>query len=248
MPVEDAGELARLRDALNDARRQGERDRATIEALRAAAGEQRRETQHQVRNILSVVRSIARRTAAEGETAEEYRARLESRLASFTRLQALILRDPPGGVDLYTLVSDELLTFRLGIGAQACVEGPDVRLQPKPASVLGLAFHELACVTIDGDLGEAGAHLDVNWRVEVNGGGSSYLRIQWTQTGRGADAGPGPNSAFDREFLEQAVNYELGGDVRLDVTHDGLTCRFRLPIESVVLQDGDGDQIPREAP
>lgn len=114
-------ELDRLRGALDEAERRNRHERATVEVLRAELGEYRREAQHQVRNILSVVRSIARRTAEEGETAEDYRARLDGRLGSFTRLQGHFLQNPTGGVDLCALVADELLAFGVGAGRRtAC--------------------------------------------------------------------------------------------------------------------------------
>lgn len=236
MTPQDGGELERLRGALEEAKRDGERDRATIEALRDAADEQRRETQHQVRNILSVVHAIARRTVAADETAEDYQARLESRLSSFTRLQNHILRNSFGGVDLWELISDELLAFGAGVGAKARIEGADTCLQPKPASVLGLAFHELACMSVDsGGMTGGAAHIDVRWHTEANGGGDDSLVIEWVETGWEAGSNQQSVSAFGRKFLEQAIAYELGGEVQLDVSEHGLACSLRLPRIGIVV-------------
>src|SRR5205085_4037190 len=58
------------------------------------------ELQHRVRNTLSVVRSIARRSAETSSTVEEYAAHLDGRLNAFARTQALATRDPEGGLDL----------------------------------------------------------------------------------------------------------------------------------------------------
>lgn len=58
------------------------------------------ELQHRVRNTLSVVRSIARRSAKSSSTVEEYAAHVDGRLNAFARTQALVTRDPEGGVDL----------------------------------------------------------------------------------------------------------------------------------------------------
>ena len=235
MALSDIDDPERLRAALNEAVRQGERDRATIGALQATVDEARREAQHQVRNILSVVRSIARRTVEDGATAEDYLARFDSRLASFTRLQNYILRDPSGGVDLGTLISDELLAFGIGLGAEVHMEGVDVCVRPKPASILGLAFHELACLAIGSHSSGADPRIVVRWRVETDGIGAGQLRIEWAESGPPADAALEPDAAFGREFLEQAVSYELGGDVRLDAADGTLLCRFRIPVEDVIL-------------
>lgn len=235
MATSEAAALRQLRHALDEANRRHEQDRAIIAMLRGAIDRNRRETQHQVRNIFSVIRSIVRRTAVEGETIEAFQARLDGRLASFARLQGHILRNPPGGIDLATLVSDELLAFGIGLGARAHVDGADVRLFPKAASVLGLAFHELACMAIGGG-GHVGsdARIDVEWRMEPDAGEGGRLSIEWADSRRDADTRAEPDAAFGREFLEQAVSYELGGDVQLNAAQGGLICRFRIPAENVV--------------
>lgn len=234
--ADDDSELERLRRGLAEAQRQSERDGATIDGLRRLLDDQRREAEHQVRNILAIVRSLARRTVAEGETAEDYQSRLDSRLASFTRLQAHILRNPPRGVDLCTLISDELLTFRIVEGAQLRIDGADLSLRPRPASVLGLAFHELACMAVDGsESAGADVGVEVSWRTEPGADGPRDLHIVWDQTGQATQAHDQPSFIFGREFLERAVTYELGGEVRLDTSPDRLTCRFRLPAEGLVV-------------
>jgi two-component sensor histidine kinase len=102
-------ELARPRDAGQAGERQRTRDRAVIAPLQAELGNHRRETRHRILDILSIMRAIARRPAEEGETAELYPARLDSRLASFANLQGQLARMPRGGIDLYTMIDGELL-------------------------------------------------------------------------------------------------------------------------------------------
>ena len=56
------------------------------------------EFQHRVRNTLAVVRAIARRTADSSSTVDEFASHLDGRLNAFARTQALVTRDPEGGV------------------------------------------------------------------------------------------------------------------------------------------------------
>ncbi|HZR72825.1 CheR family methyltransferase, partial [Bradyrhizobium sp.] len=58
------------------------------------------ELQHRVRNTLGVVRSIARRSSETSTSVEDYAAHLDGRLNAFARTQAMVTRDPEGGVDL----------------------------------------------------------------------------------------------------------------------------------------------------
>ncbi len=102
-------ELARLRDAGQAGERQRAHDRAVIAALQAELRDHRRETRYRILDILSIMRAIARRPVEEGETAELYPARLDSRLASFANLQGQLARMPRGGIDLYTMIDGELL-------------------------------------------------------------------------------------------------------------------------------------------
>jgi len=58
------------------------------------------EHQHRVRNTLSVVRSIARRSAETSVNVEDHAAHLDGCFNAFARTQALVTRDPEGGVYL----------------------------------------------------------------------------------------------------------------------------------------------------
>lgn len=227
-------EMGRLRDALEEAERQAERHRAAIEALRKEAHDHQRETLRHVRNTLGVVRSIVCRTIADGETAEDFQARLASRIASFARLQSHLFRNPTTGVDLYALVADELLPFGFRPGTDAHLNGHPINLKPKAARVLGGAFHELARMGIEGGgLGDADSRLSVHWDMVADGAGSSHLRIDWSEGGRRARPSLSDATEFDRD-VEGAVAYDLAGTVLLEMTSDTLNCRFQLPAKWVV--------------
>ena len=52
------------------------------------------------------MRSIARRTAATSDAAEDYAMHLDGRIDVFARVQAGVTRDPASGIDLGRLVAD----------------------------------------------------------------------------------------------------------------------------------------------
>jgi two-component system CheB/CheR fusion protein len=99
------------------------------------------ELQHRVRNTLSVVRSIARRTAESSESLEDYVRHLDGRLASFARVQGAVTRNPDGRLDLAMLVGNELLSVAAREGDRVThIEGPKVHLRPRAAETAALAF------------------------------------------------------------------------------------------------------------
>src|SRR5262249_23880717 len=125
------------------------------------------EMQHHVRNTLGVVRSIARRTAESSATVEEYASHLDGRLNAFARTQALVTRDPEGGVDLEYLVIEVLLAYSAREGEHARVSGPKVRFQPKAAETFALAIHELATNALKyGALSQPSGRLEISWRID----------------------------------------------------------------------------------
>jgi two-component system, chemotaxis family, CheB/CheR fusion protein len=69
------------------------------------------ELQHRVRNTLAVVRSIARRTAETSESVDDYAMHLDGRLNAFARTQAMVTRNPTAGIDLGTLIAEELQSY-----------------------------------------------------------------------------------------------------------------------------------------
>jgi PAS domain S-box-containing protein len=127
------------------------------------------ELQHRVRNILAVVRSIARRTGDTSATVEDYAAHLQGRISSLARTQNVLTRTPGSGVNLEELVGDELLAHAVQED-QVTIGGPAVRLQGKAAETLGLALHELATNAVKyGALAVPGGGLSVTWAIEPAG-------------------------------------------------------------------------------
>ena len=225
MALEPEG-LADLRDRLHGGG--SERDHATIEALRKELEEHQRETLRHVRNTLGVVRTIACRPVAEGERAEDYQARLVSRLDSFARLQGHLFRDPVIGVDVYSLIADELVAFGIRPGADVQVDGDQIRLKPKAARVLGGAVHELVRLEIERGSFNANCLLRVRWILETDASKSEILLINWAQSSLKHELADEMITDFDRD-VGGPVAYELGGAVVLDAISDGLNCQFRLP-------------------
>ena len=220
--------------ALEESEPQALRDRATTETLRKQTQEHQGETLRHVRNALGVVRTIACRPVAVDETAEEYQARLVGRLDSFARLQSYLFRDPSAGVDLYSLIADELVAFSVQLGTEAQVDGQAVFLKPKAASALAGAFHELTRISIEGGgLTYGDSRIIVRWGVEGHVGAAPNLWINWTERGRQAELSSDAENEFGRD-VEGPIAYALAGTVALHITRDILNCRFCIPASWIV--------------
>ncbi len=185
------------------------------------------ELQHRVRNTLGVVRSIARRTAQNSATVEEMSAHFEGRLDAFARVQALVTRRPGAGVDLATLIEDELVAHAAREGEAILVKGPEVAFAARPAETLSLAIHELATNAVKyGALSVEGGRLAIRWTL-VDG----HFELVWQES-----RVPGPltgpkREGFGMELLGRVVPYELSAESRLDFRPDGLVFTLVMPVE-----------------
>ncbi|MCA1414118.1 PAS domain-containing protein [Bradyrhizobium sp. NBAIM20] len=187
------------------------------------------ELQHRVRNTLGVVRSIARRSAETSSTVEEYASHLDGRLNAFARTQALVTRDPEGGVDLEYLVVEELLAYNAREGEQMRVSGPKVRFQPKAAETFALAIHELATNALKyGALSQPSGRVDVTWRVDESTD-PAELVFEWRERG-GPRVTARPRKGFGTELLERTLAFELKGQTTMTFNPAGLQCTITIPL------------------
>ncbi|MBU6461538.1 MAG: PAS domain-containing protein [Bradyrhizobium sp.] len=191
------------------------------------------ELQHRVRNTLGVVRSIARRSAETSGSVTDYAAHLDGRLNAFARTQALVTRDPEGGVDLEILVLDELLAYKARDGEHVHVTGPTVRLQPKAAETMALAIHELATNALKyGALSKPEGRVEISWRIEDVD--PPQLILDWRERG-----GPPPaasrRNGFGTELLERTLAFEFKGKTDLQFNQSGLHCTIEIPLSRRVV-------------
>jgi PAS domain S-box-containing protein len=217
----DAGELVGAATACVD-----------IDALKRAEARQAtllHELQHRVRNILALVRSLARRTAETGESVEDVAELLDGRIGALARTQVLLTSAADAGVDLAVLVHEELLA-QAADDLELKVVGPPVMLAPKAAETLALAIHELATnASKYGAIAQGGA-LSVSWTIETSSDGPDWLRLDWIESRMKASFGEPRRRGFGTELIERLVPYELQGRGRMELSPDGLIAEISLPL------------------
>ncbi len=214
-----------------------ERTWAAIERARAQAalGDSERhqglllaELQHRVRNILTMVRAVARRTADNCEDVDDYVRHLDGRLAALARVQAILSRDPAQGVDLHDMVMDELRSQAI-VPAQYQIECPEVELSPKAAEVLSLAVHELATNSVKyGVLSEASGAIRIRWAVDDRDG-QAWLGLTWHEP-VGSNSNRPARTGFGTELIVNRVPYELRGTGHLLIGDEELEARIDFPL------------------
>ncbi|MBX3596091.1 MAG: PAS domain-containing protein [Rhizobiaceae bacterium] len=188
------------------------------------------ELQHRVRNTLSVIRSIARRTAQTSETVEDYAMHLDGRIGAFARVQAAVTRDPTAGIDLGLLVADTLLAATARESDQVSIDGPQVGLQPKAAETMGLAIHELATNAVKyGALSVPEGKIAISWKI-ADDGDDRKLVFLWEESGL-ADLPKNPaRTGFGTELVQRTLAYELDATIDRQFNPWGVRYLIKLPM------------------
>ena len=196
------------------------------------------ELQHRVRNILAMIRSMVRRTAASKTDLDEFVRHFERRIEAMARTQALLTRAPGRGVDLEQILREEL--YAQGTGeARFTLEGPTVTLAPHVAEVLTLALYELATNAVKyGALGERAGSIRVSWACAPIDG-QTWLRLTWEEKLAAPIEGE-PRPGFGTELITRRIPYELRGRSEMLFNRNGLKATIEFPLstgESILQTD-----------
>lgn len=183
------------------------------------------ELQHRTRNLLALVKNVARRTLGEGEPFK----RLDTRLAALDRVQGLLGESGNEKIEFGGMLRRELEA--VGNEQQITLTGPQVQVLPDRIQTLALAIHELATNAVKyGALSHESGNLDITWRVQRQDD-KDHLVIDWEETGLPVvpDA---THRGYGRELIENALALTLRAKTTLEFRQDGIACHIDVPLEN----------------
>lgn len=191
------------------------------------------ELNHRVKNNLSTVQAIARQTLGSAASLADFGAAFEARVMALSRAHDLLMRETWTSAALGDLVSDTLAPFALDDRRRIMIGGPEVRLSPTAAVTMTLAMHELATNAAKfGALSHPDGHVRVEWSVDRSDR-EAVLDVRWRETG-GPIVAPPSRRGFGVRLIERGAARELGGEVRLNFSPEGVDCAFRLPLSQKI--------------
>jgi two-component system CheB/CheR fusion protein len=200
----------------------------------AQAEEQQRvlvaELNHRVKNMLTVIVSIATQTLKNSQDMDAARDAFLDRLHAMARSYELVSRDQWSDVSLVDVVRQEVEPYRTGRDDRIAIDGPAVSLKPKLALSLGMIIHELGTNSAKyGSLSADRGSLEVSWAVERRSGTS--LVLDWIERG-GPPVGKPPRHGFGLTLIEREVSHGLGGKAKIEFEDGGLRVNLRIPLDS----------------
>jgi PAS domain S-box-containing protein len=186
-----------------------------------------REINHRTKNMLSVVQSIARQTAA--PDTGEFIKRFSARIQALSANQDLLIKNDWRGVDLEDLVRAQLAHFVDLISSRITVKGPQLRLTAAAAQSIGMALHELATnAGKHGALSGGSGRVDINWRQD-----GDEFSICWTER-EGPSVEAPQRRGFGSTVISTVAKASVDGDVELDYAPAGLIWRLKCPADKAL--------------
>jgi PAS domain S-box-containing protein len=202
-----------------------------------------REVNHRAKNLLAVVRAIARQTAALTE-ASAFTPRFDERLSGLTASYDLLVHNRWQGVDISDLAKAQLAHFADLIGERISLQGEPFRLSASAAQNLGLALNELSTNAAKyGALSTLSGRLEIGWHVDETADPQHFV-LTWHESGGPMVSPPkrrGLGHRLTTGFIEQA----LEGKVELHYAAEGLHWRLtapRLRLEKADMPESDHGQ------
>ena len=191
------------------------------------------ELNHRMKNLVTVVQSIARQTMHESSTKDEFEARFSGRLGAFGRSLDLLIANDWRGARSRRTGAQGVDPFWCPGRAQISVKGPAVDLNAEAARNISLALHELATNACKyGALAVPEGKVAVHWEI-ANGAGERRFRMIWRESGGPMVTEP-TRSGFGRRVIQLMTAQALSGEVTHEFLPGGVRWTLDTPAAFVI--------------
>ncbi len=182
------------------------------------------ESEHRVKNMLTVVSAIAQQTARASSDIPSFTEAFSGRLQSLARAHQLLVGQTWNDVAISAL-AEQVLGGDVADG-RARFGGPEILLGPRQLMGLSMILHELYTNAVKyGSLCAEGGRVELDWSIEED-----QVRVIWTEHG-GTCASELPSSGFGQRMIALTVQSDLKGTIERDWRPEGLCAQIRFPLE-----------------
>jgi two-component system, chemotaxis family, CheB/CheR fusion protein len=187
------------------------------------------ELNHRVKNMLTVVISLATNTLRRSGTLEGFREIFLGRIHALTAAYALLSRDGWSPIPLREILVQELQPFMSKERANVVLTGNAVLLEPRLALALGIAVHELTTNAIKyGALSVPEGNVDITWIVEKTVD-CEKLVLKWTER-NGPNVSIPEQRGFGMTLIERGFSHDVDGEAKVDFAPKGVIATLAAPL------------------
>jgi two-component system CheB/CheR fusion protein len=191
------------------------------------------ELNHRVRNMLTVVISLATQTLRQSKTLAEFSEPFLGRVNALAAAYTLLSRDNWTEVLLRDVLQEELRPFIGQTRNNVTVSGVRVFLKPRGALAMGMAVHELITNAVKyGALSVPEGKVAIHWDI-VQTDGAEQLVWHWNEQD-GPHVVPPEHHGFGLSMIERSLRHELKGEAKFEFAPEGLRGTLTIPLDPAI--------------
>jgi len=199
------------------------------------------ELNHRVKNMLTVVVSMANQTIRNASNLAEFSQNYMGRIQALTAAYSLLSAESWQSVSLRDLLVEELNPFLESSRTNVVLDGPRVLLEPRAALALSMALHELTTNAVKyGSLSVPEGNLHVKWGVKRDSG-TSELVLEWLEND-GPPVVPPARRGFGTMLIERGLTQDMSAQVELAFPQTGVRATVRAPLRTDMPDETTDDQ------
>jgi PAS domain S-box-containing protein len=181
------------------------------------------ESDHRVKNMLTIVAAIAHQTARNSADLPTFESAFSARLKSIADAHQLLVASSDANVALSVLAEQVLGTdVRAG---RARFGGPELLLRPTQVLGLSMIMHELYTNAVKyGALCTDEGHVALDWDYR-----DGSVELTWREVGPPCDR-DSHGTGFGERMIAMSAKSDLQGTVEREWHPEGLIARLRFPI------------------
>lgn len=201
------------------------------------------ELNHRVKNMLTVVISMATQTMRRSDSMEEFSKNYMGRIHALAAAYSLLSSEGWRTVSLQALLLEELSPFQVQNRKNVVLDGPQVLLDPQAALALGMAVHELTTNAVKyGALSVGEGNVRVEWRVEEGSDGRELV-LNWTESD-GPRVEPPTRRGFGMTLIERGLKQDMSAQVGIEFAAEGVKANLRAPLRGDTVRVGTIATVP----
>jgi light-regulated signal transduction histidine kinase (bacteriophytochrome) len=183
------------------------------------------ELSHRNKNVLALVKSIAKQTGIHASNIDEFATSFEGRLNALSYAHDMSFAGHDGG-ELRALIDAEAGMHRFQqLPQRFLISGPAVGLSEHAFSIFALLLHEMMTNAAKfGSLSASGGVLEISWELTESGD----CALTWAETG-GPAVTPPTRKGFGTTLIDKTIVTDLGGTADLRYAPEGLQAHFKIP-------------------
>jgi two-component sensor histidine kinase len=180
------------------------------------------ELNHRVKNTLATIQAMARQTLRRSESLDDFIDAFEGRLLAMAKSHDVLTASEWRGGDLRTIVLNSCKPF--SEPSRIFADGPDVFVDARAVTALGMIFHELATNAAKyGAFSSARGSVIIRWALSADG-----VDVTWKERD-GPPVNPANKEGFGSMLIVSLVERDLEGQAKLVLEEDGASFVAFIP-------------------